>query len=174
MASILKVDQIQLPDGSTPTASDLGIDVSGTIVQAKAFSLSDTPVTVIVDVFTVFDSFDFTTKLENSKILIHYHSGQIQSTSTSNLANPRIGWSVNSTTVHDNLDFVTDHDHSWYRAFTATTDTRLFVTGQVQSDALSKGTHTIRMFVSSYAQAMTFAFQGASRGPKVTVYEIAQ
>lgn len=33
MASILKVDQIQLPDGSAPTASDLGVDVSGSVLQ---------------------------------------------------------------------------------------------------------------------------------------------
>jgi hypothetical protein len=41
MASILKVDTLQKPDGSTPTAADLGIDVSagdmpaGTIVQTQ-------------------------------------------------------------------------------------------------------------------------------------------
>jgi len=33
MASILKVDQLQKPDGSTPTAADLGIDVAGSVLQ---------------------------------------------------------------------------------------------------------------------------------------------
>lgn len=33
MASILKVSQLQKPDGSTPTAADLGIDVAGSVVQ---------------------------------------------------------------------------------------------------------------------------------------------
>lgn len=33
MSSILKVDQIQLADGSTPTASDLGLNVSGNTLQ---------------------------------------------------------------------------------------------------------------------------------------------
>jgi hypothetical protein len=33
MASVLKVDQLQLSDGSTPTAGDLGIDTSGTVLQ---------------------------------------------------------------------------------------------------------------------------------------------
>ena len=33
MASILKVDTLQKPDGSTPTAADLGIDVAGSVVQ---------------------------------------------------------------------------------------------------------------------------------------------
>jgi hypothetical protein len=31
MASILKVDTLQKPDGSTPTAADLGLDVSGSV-----------------------------------------------------------------------------------------------------------------------------------------------
>ena len=35
MASILKVDQLQKPDGSTPTAADLGIDVAGSILQVQ-------------------------------------------------------------------------------------------------------------------------------------------
>lgn len=38
MASILKVDTLQKPDGSTPTAADLGIDVAGTIVQSKVYT----------------------------------------------------------------------------------------------------------------------------------------
>lgn len=32
MASILKVDTLQKPDGSTPTAADLGLDVAGSVV----------------------------------------------------------------------------------------------------------------------------------------------
>lgn len=33
MSSILKVDQIQLADGSTPTAGDLGLNQAGTVLQ---------------------------------------------------------------------------------------------------------------------------------------------
>ena len=33
MSSIIKVDQIQLADGSTPTASDLGLNVTGSMLQ---------------------------------------------------------------------------------------------------------------------------------------------
>jgi hypothetical protein len=33
MASVLKVDTLQKPDGSTPTAADLGLDVAGSVVQ---------------------------------------------------------------------------------------------------------------------------------------------
>ena len=41
MASILKVDQLQLSDGSTPTAGDLGIDTSGSVLQVVSKSLHD-------------------------------------------------------------------------------------------------------------------------------------
>jgi hypothetical protein len=33
MSSIIKVDQIQLADGSTPTASDLGLNTTGSVLQ---------------------------------------------------------------------------------------------------------------------------------------------
>ena len=33
MSSVIKVDQIQLADGSTPTAADLGLNTSGSILQ---------------------------------------------------------------------------------------------------------------------------------------------
>jgi hypothetical protein len=33
MSSIIKVDQIQLADGSTPTAGDLGLNVTGSVLQ---------------------------------------------------------------------------------------------------------------------------------------------
>lgn len=42
MASILKVDTLQKPDGSTPTAADLGIDVAGSVVQTQQFTYTGT------------------------------------------------------------------------------------------------------------------------------------
>lgn len=33
MSSIIKVDQIQLSDGSTPTAGDLGLNTTGSVLQ---------------------------------------------------------------------------------------------------------------------------------------------
>lgn len=42
MSSIIKVDQIQLANGSTPTASDLGLDVSGTVLQVVQTVKRDT------------------------------------------------------------------------------------------------------------------------------------
>jgi len=44
MSSIIKVDQIQLADGSTPTAGDLGLNVTGSTLQTvnAVFSGSET------------------------------------------------------------------------------------------------------------------------------------
>ena len=39
--SILKVDQIQLSNGNTPTAGDLGINDTGTVLQYKLCVLGD-------------------------------------------------------------------------------------------------------------------------------------
>ena len=33
MSSVIKVDQIQLVDGSTPTAADLGLNITGSVLQ---------------------------------------------------------------------------------------------------------------------------------------------
>ena len=40
MTSILKVDNIQKANGSTPTASDLGINTTGSVLQVKYFQLT--------------------------------------------------------------------------------------------------------------------------------------
>ena len=45
MSSILKVDQIQLSNGTTPTAADLGLNVAGSILQVKSSYLNSTQVT---------------------------------------------------------------------------------------------------------------------------------
>ena len=42
MASILKVDKIQLPNGTAPTAGDLGIITSGTVLQVQQFTYTST------------------------------------------------------------------------------------------------------------------------------------
>lgn len=42
MSSILKVDQIQLTNGSTPTAGDLGLNTTGSVLQSKVAMLKYT------------------------------------------------------------------------------------------------------------------------------------
>ena len=42
MSSILKVDQIQLSNGNTPTAGDLGLNTTGSVLQVKQAVKTDT------------------------------------------------------------------------------------------------------------------------------------
>ena len=42
MTGILKVDQIQLANGNTPTASDLGLNTTGSVLQVKQAIKTDT------------------------------------------------------------------------------------------------------------------------------------
>ena len=45
MTSIIKVDQIQTPSGTVPTAADLGLNVAGSVLQVK----NDTSTTQVVN-----------------------------------------------------------------------------------------------------------------------------
>jgi len=70
MSSIIKVDQIQLANGSTPTAADLGINITGNIIQTVV-KISSTVVTQTSAAITGFGlSQSFTPKFASSKILI--------------------------------------------------------------------------------------------------------
>ena len=70
MSSIIKVDQIQLSDGSTPTAGDLGLNTTGSVLQvvrgeATTFN-SISGGTSDVEVLSV----PFTPKFANSTMII--------------------------------------------------------------------------------------------------------
>ena len=69
MASILKVDKIQLPDGSAPTASDLGVDVSGSVVQVKEQIIDSGFQTTSSSFVATGVSISITPKYANSKII---------------------------------------------------------------------------------------------------------
>ena len=71
MASILKVDTLQKPDGSTPTAADLGIDVSGSVVQVKQFTLGGGAMNTTSTSYVATGlGGSFTPKYANSKIYL--------------------------------------------------------------------------------------------------------
>jgi hypothetical protein len=78
MSSILKVDQIQLADGSTPTAGDLGLNTAGTVLQVKTATLSFTQAFTgggYTDVTNL--SIDITPTSAGSKFLITGYFGAI-------------------------------------------------------------------------------------------------
>ena len=55
MTSIIKVDQIQTASGATPTADDLGINVSGSLLQVveyhttSAFTINGTAIKLLIN-----------------------------------------------------------------------------------------------------------------------------
>ena len=71
MSSILKVDTIQTAAGGTPTAADLGLNVSGSVLQLTEL-FSDTNVTIAApaDTWTEFTSANFTLKRTDSSVYI--------------------------------------------------------------------------------------------------------
>ena len=84
MASILKVDQIQLPDGSAPTASDLGLNDAGRIINQEtrltpATSLNAGTSDVWYTVFT----FTYTPVSDTSNIVIELHTDAINGSASS-------------------------------------------------------------------------------------------
>lgn len=70
MTSIIKVDQIQLADGTQPTAADLELNVSGTVLQVVHGTFTTfTAVTSTTDVATSIKA-TITPSSTNSKILV--------------------------------------------------------------------------------------------------------
>ena len=69
MSSIIRVDTLQKPDGSTPTAADLGIDVAGSVVQvvSSSFGYAWTTSTSYTDTGL---SATITPKNANNKIIV--------------------------------------------------------------------------------------------------------
>ena len=86
MSSILKVDQIQLSNGNTPTAGDLGLNTTGTVLQVVQ-SVNDT-----VETFSATEtwhdisnmSVTITPTSTSSKIMVDYtiHNSTSDSTTT--------------------------------------------------------------------------------------------
>jgi hypothetical protein len=75
MASILKVDTLQKPDGSTPTAADLGIDVAGSVKLLATLRTSDYNIysTAVSDTFTTHKSITVTPSNPDSQLVIRGH-----------------------------------------------------------------------------------------------------
>ena len=72
MASIIKVDQIQHSDGSAPTMAELGLDVSGSILQVKSSTFTGTQSKASAWVFAKINDLDvvLTPKSTNSTFLL--------------------------------------------------------------------------------------------------------
>lgn len=84
MASILKVDTLQKPDGSTPTAADLGVSVthddlpSGSVVQVVSNELTGRVVYNQQSFGDIGFEATITPKYADSRILVSIYFGRIQ------------------------------------------------------------------------------------------------
>ena len=149
---------------------------SGSILQVQTFKGSNNNVNCAANQDVILDSYSFTTLRANSRLLLHYHSGQIQRSSlTSN------GWiwtSVDSTSRHGNMTYYIDHNHYFYDHQCGNqSDARAFNVGFDLSNQLSLGTHTIRVGGHAYSSSMVFHYQGESgdgRRSTLIAMEIAQ
>ena len=73
MTSIIKVDQIQTAAGSTPTAADLGINTTGSVIQTVTHLTGDQTLTTSTTWSDAANSsVSFTPKFANSKIIFSY------------------------------------------------------------------------------------------------------
>jgi hypothetical protein len=74
MTSILKVNQIQTTAGGVPTAGELGLNVTGTVLQVK-FVNNNTQTAISGATPTNFMSISITPSSVNSKIWVQYDVG---------------------------------------------------------------------------------------------------
>jgi len=157
------------PDGITLDNTTIPHDSPGLIIQTVVFQPTSATDNFSVSANTdvVWFSATFTTKQPNSKILITYHSGQINANYTNADVNPRLEWSLDSTSRGANMDYYREHNHEWYNSTGTNSDKRLFISGSALSSTLSSaGSHTIRAWAGAYNRNLVFQFQGDSSPPR--------
>ena len=149
---------------------------SGSIIKSETFKGSNNNVSVSANQDSVLESFTFTTLKANSRLLIHYHSGQIRRESVD--MNAWIWTSVDSTSKHGNMYHYVDHQHYFYGVDSSLSgDHRVFNVGFDISNQLSAGSHTVRIGGHTYGGSAKFNYQGESgvgRRFTVLVMEVAQ
>ena len=149
---------------------------SGSIIKSETFKGSNNNVSVSANQDSVLESFTFTTLKANSRLLIHYHSGQIRRESVD--MNAWIWTSVDSTSKHGNMYHYVDHQHYFYGVDSSLSgDHRVFNVGFDISNQLSAGSHTVRIGGHTYGGSAKFNYQGESGvGRRFTdlVMEVAQ
>ena len=149
---------------------------SGSIIKSETFKGSNNNVSISANQDSVLEAFTFTTLKANSRLLIHYHSGQIRRESVD--MNAWIWTSVDSTSRHGNMYHYTDHQHYFYGVNSSLSgDHRVFNVGFDISNQLSAGSHTVRIGAVTYGGSAKFNYQGESgvgRRFTVLVMEMAQ
>jgi hypothetical protein len=174
MASILKVDQIQLSDGSTPTAGDLGIDVAGSVVQVQHALLysNNTPSTSTTQWANSGFGCQITPKFATSKLIVHIDF----TVGTANGGRPYVGIGrdnnapdIASSGTPSYIKWETDY--SWPAASQHASLTASF-------DANSTAPTTMGVWIANDTGGTTYLNRNgngqAGGTTQITIYEIAQ
>lgn len=165
MTSILKVDQIQTAAGGVPTAADLGINTSGTVLKTYALQGSSTDF-ALSTTEVLFETINITTS-GNSYLIWFIDTGQYIKTSTA--TNPYFRLYVDGVQQGDiNTVNNSSWNHHWYGQNAAReTQFNYFV-----SNTLSAGTHTCEIYASRYSTGtITLCYQ--ARPMRFLVQEVA-
>ena len=154
MSSILKVDQIQLADGTAPTAADLGFAAGSVIKTHNLSSPNTTAITLTSSTAVTVDSFNITTS-GNSKLIWFFDTSQVSKSSAS--TNLRVEMTVDGNAL-STLN-VPQMNHVWYGQNAG----REHHLNWIYTDTLSAGSHTINVLASSYlGTSITVKYQGVS------------
>ena len=172
MASTIKCDTILLPDGSTPTAADLGIDVSGSVVQVKRHEWTDNVYYNNDNTYVTAtgSTFSFTPKYASSLLLI-------QASVSLNIYQSNNYAGANMKIVHDGTVISyqwTAHENYIYVLQATPIDYYTRLVKDAVVNASSTSARDISVQIAPYAASEVQINQGNNFSSTITVYEIAQ
>jgi hypothetical protein len=165
MSSIIKVDQIQLANGSTPTAGDLGLNVTGGVLQVVSGSYSTSTTNNTTTYTDTGITATITPSSTSSKVLVLVTVASVWKDSSNNSVFIRL---VRDSTVINKLG-------EGYIAYTSDTSTNGI--GSVNTAELDSPntTSAVTYKVQFRAEAATnqVGFSGSSTKSTITLLEIA-
>ena len=166
MTSIIKVDTLQKANGATPTAADLGINVTGNVLKTHYMkSPNDTQAVVTTGAWNTIDTLSVTTIGASSRLVIFFDTGQFVKSGAN--ANAGFRFLVDNVPIVLNTEYGHHHWHIGYGSNAA----REGHFGWYVSGLLSAGTHTILQQGEAYGDSVTFKYQG--RYQRYMIQEIA-
>ena len=162
MTSILKVDQIQNTAGGVPTATDLGLDVSGSVIATHEFVSPTTSDTAISSgSFSTLDTFTLDVKRANSKMIWFVDTQQyIKDTPNTNLT-----WRLQVDGVSVGIDISRGdaNQSGLYHVWYGLAGGREVLYNHFVTPPLSQGSHTFTMDVARYnSGTITLKYQGGA------------
>jgi len=137
MSSIIKVDTIQTAAGGTPTAADLGINTTGSVLQV----VQDTQTTQVVVSATSFIasplSATITPSATSSKILavVSYHGGPVNSSAAD--ANATFALSRDAGSTYLAFNGIRGYDYGGSGTIVFTTNTMVYLDSPSSTSSLT-------------------------------------